>query len=94
MVEKQFSKEVKIFKCDGGGKFIQTDLIQHLEDQVIVRYVSCPNTPAQNGVVERKHRHMVESSLTLLIHANLPLFLWVESFLTAVFLINRFPSSS
>ena len=91
MVEKQFSKEVKIFKCDGGGKFIQTDLIQHLEDQVIVRYVSCPNTPSQNGVAEIKHRHIVETGLALLLHANLHLFLWVEAFLTVVFLIYRLP---
>ncbi|KAH0767910.1 hypothetical protein KY285_003781 [Solanum tuberosum] len=93
MVEKQFSKEIKIFQCDGGGEFIQTDFIKHLEDCGIVRHISCPNTPEQNGVAQRKHRHIVETGLTLLLHANLPLFLWVEAFLTAVFLINRLTSS-
>ncbi|KAH0734949.1 hypothetical protein KY285_010656 [Solanum tuberosum] len=37
--------------------------------------------------------HIMEIGLTLLLYANLPLFLWVEAFLTAVFLINRLSSS-
>lgn len=45
-VEKQFSKEIKIFQCDVGlVSFIQTNFIKHLEDHDIVRYISCPNTP-------------------------------------------------
>ena len=71
MVEKQFSKEVKIFKCDGGGKFIKINFIKHLEDCGIVRHISCPNTPQLNRVAKRKHRHIVETDLTLLFHANL-----------------------
>ena len=43
-------------------------------------------------MVERKHRHIVETGLTILFHANLPLHLWVESFSTTVYLINRLPS--
>lgn len=47
MVEKQFSKKIKIFQCDGGGEFIKTDFIKHLEDYGIVRHILCPNTPEQ-----------------------------------------------
>ena len=93
MVGKQFSKEIKIFQCDGGGEFIQTDFIKHLEEHGIVRCISCPNTPEQNGVAQRKHRHSMETGLTLLLNANLPLFLCVEVFLIAVVFINRLPSS-
>ena len=74
MVEKKISKEIKIFQCDGGGEFIQTDFIKHLEDHDIERYISCPDTPEQNGVVEIKHRHIVDTGLTLLLHANLYFF--------------------
>lgn len=93
MVEKQFSKPIKIFQCDGSGEFISNVFIKHLESYGIIRQMSCPNTLEQNGISERKHRHMVEIGLTLLFHAKLPLFLWVEAFLTVVFLINRLPSS-
>uniref|UniRef100_A0A2N9F7M8 Reverse transcriptase Ty1/copia-type domain-containing protein n=1 Tax=Fagus sylvatica TaxID=28930 RepID=A0A2N9F7M8_FAGSY len=50
-------------------------------------------TPEQNGIAERKHRHIVETGLTMLLHAQLPKYLWVDAFTTAVYLINRLPSS-
>lgn len=59
----------------------------------ILQQVSCPGTPEQNGVAERKHRHIVEMGLTMLFNAKLPLSLWVDAFLTAVYLINRLPST-
>jgi histone deacetylase 1/2 len=54
--------------------------------------VSCPHTHQQNGTTERKHRHIVETGLTLLAHASIPLCYWNDSFSTAYFLINRLPS--
>lgn len=60
----------------------------------IKRQISYPHTPEQIGVAERKHIHIVEMGLTSLFNANLPLFLWVEAFVTVVFLINRMPSST
>uniref|UniRef100_A0A2N9EXT0 Uncharacterized protein n=1 Tax=Fagus sylvatica TaxID=28930 RepID=A0A2N9EXT0_FAGSY len=47
-----------------------------------------------NSVAERKHRHVVELGLAMLLHASAPKYLWVEAFLTATFLINRLPSPS
>lgn len=38
------------------------------------------------------HRHIVEIGLSLLAHASMPLKFWDEPFITAVFLISRFPS--
>nr|CAN83877.1 hypothetical protein VITISV_014760 [Vitis vinifera] len=49
---------------------------------------------SQNGIAERKHRHVIETGLTLMFHARVPLSLWVEAFSTVVFLINRLPSLS
>lgn len=37
---------------------------------------------------------MVETDLTLLFQANLPLKLWVDAFLIAIYLINQMPSST
>lgn len=55
--------------------------------------ISCPHTPQQNGVVERKHRHIEEMGLTLLYQAHLPRRFWLEAFSTAVYLINWLPTS-
>lgn len=52
-----------------------------------------PHTYHQNGIVERKHKHIVDMGLTLA-HAKIPFQFWDHSF-TAVFPIkNRFPSPS
>jgi hypothetical protein len=54
---------------------------------------SCTDTPEQNGVAERKHRHIVETARSLLLSAFVPSEFWGEVVLTAVSLINTIPSS-
>ncbi|XP_029130776.1 exocyst complex component SEC15A [Cajanus cajan] len=49
--------------------------------------------PKQNGVAERKNRHLVETARTILLHHKVPLRLWGDAILTAYYLINRMPSS-
>lgn len=39
-------------------------------------------------------RHIVETGLTLLHHASIPLTFWPEAFATAVYLINRLPKEN
>ncbi|KAG8503713.1 hypothetical protein CXB51_001715 [Gossypium anomalum] len=47
--------------------------------------ITCPHTSDQNGVVERKHRHLFDMGLTLLAQASLPLDFWSQAFSHAVF---------
>ena len=42
--------------------------------------------------MERKHRHIVETGLTLLAHASVPFRFWSDALTTACFLINRTPT--
>ncbi|KAG8499958.1 hypothetical protein CXB51_006541 [Gossypium anomalum] len=44
--------------------------------QGILHRLSCPHTSEQNGVAERKHRHVMETGLTLLAQANLLMALY------------------
>lgn len=55
--------------------------------------ISCPNTSQQNEIFERKYHHIVETELIMMLYAHLPLRLWVNVFLTFVYLINWLPSS-
>lgn len=46
----------------------------------------CPHTPPQNGVAERKHRHITETAILLLCHSSLPLAYWFDAIATSTFL--------
>ena len=58
----------------------------------IVSQYSCPYTPQQNGVAERKNRHLLDVTRTLLIESSIPSKYRVEALSNAVYLINRLPS--
>jgi len=38
----------------------------------ITHQITCPHTPKQNGIVEHKHGHIIETSLNLMSQANIP----------------------
>ncbi|GAU34785.1 hypothetical protein TSUD_205890 [Trifolium subterraneum] len=92
MAELQLGHSLKALQTDWGGEF--RPFTSYLANEGIIHRLICPHTHHQNGVVERKHRHVVDLGLTLLSQANLPLTYWDHSFLTAVHLINRLPTAS
>ncbi|KAC9553683.1 hypothetical protein E3N88_45641 [Mikania micrantha] len=92
MIETQFQKKIKRFRCDNGGEFTSNSMKEFYGDKGIVLETSCPHTPQQNGVVERKHRHLLEVARALRFEANLPIKFWGECILTAAYIINRLPA--
>lgn len=92
LVERQFNHRIKIFHCDGGGEFISNRFQNHLRNSGIKQFMSCPHTPEQNGISERKHRHIVELGLAMLYHSRVPLKFWVDAFMTANYIVNILPT--
>lgn len=92
LVENQFNTKIKEFQSDGGGEFINHQMKQYLAENGINHRISCPYTPEQNGLAERKHRHFVELGMSMMFQCHLPLQFWVEAFATASHLINLLPS--
>jgi len=90
LVEKRFQSTIKALYSDNGDKFLK--LKPYLSNHGISHYTTAPHTPQQNGVIERRHRHFVETSLTFLHDASLPLSYWPHAFQTAAYLINRQPT--
>lgn len=79
MVENHFFSNF-FFQFDGGGEFVKTDFVKHTENCGILHFLSCAYTPKQNGIVERKYRHIVEMDLTLMFHAFAPKYLSIDAF--------------
>lgn len=90
----QFHTQIQTFRSDNGGEFINHFLQSLMLDHGIVHQTSCPHTPEQNGVAERKHRHLIETTITLLLQSHLPTSFWLEALTTAVYLTNRLPHTS
>jgi hypothetical protein len=77
-------------QSDWGGEYCSVN--KFLNTQGIIHRLSCPHTHQQNQAIERKHRHIVETGLALLSHANLPSSFWDDTFSTACYLIYRMPT--
>jgi len=86
----QFEAHIKIFRSDNGGEFISLRTFFHNNGVIFQR--SCVYTPQQNGVVERKHRHILQVARALRFQAHLSTQFWGECALTATHIINRLPS--
>jgi len=93
-VENLLQTKIGTFQSDGGGEFTSNRFLQHLQESGIQHYISCPHTPQQNGLAERKHRQLTERGLTLMFQSKAPQRFWVEAFFTANFLSNLLPTSA
>ena len=59
----------------------------------IFHQTSCVDTPAQNGVAERKNRRLLETARALLFQMHVPKHFWADAVSTTCFLNNRISSS-
>ncbi|KAK9074377.1 hypothetical protein SSX86_006975 [Deinandra increscens subsp. villosa] len=90
LVEKFFSRSIVSFFSDNGGEYLS--LSSFLKSEGISHFTTPPHTSEQNGIAERRHRHIVETGFALLHYAGLPITFWSYAFQTAVYIINRLPT--
>ena len=70
MILTQFKVPIKVFRTDNGLEFA---LSSFYASKGIIHQLSCVETPQQNAVAERKHKHLLNVARALRFHANLPL---------------------
>ena len=92
MIQTQFSLPLQVLRTDCGGEFTSNKFNQLCATKGIVHQVSCPHTPQQNDVAERKHRHLIQCALALLSESSLPMSHWHYAVLIAAHVINRLPT--
>ena len=71
---------------------------QHMETffttHGLIHQTSCPHTPQQNGIAERKNRTLLEIGRALMFEAHVPSYFWPEAIASATYLTNRLPSKA
>lgn len=72
MVNTQFSKKIKMVKSDNRSEFFNNQCSYLFFKYGIVHQSSCPYTAHQNGVVERRHRHLLETARAIKFQNFLP----------------------
>jgi len=87
--QNQFQASIKTIRVDNGLEFIS--MRNFFLKKGIECQRTCVYTPQPNGVVERKHRHILNTARALLFQSHLPLEFWEECILTATYIINRLP---
>ncbi|KAL2923679.1 Retrovirus-related Pol polyprotein from transposon TNT 1-94 [Bienertia sinuspersici] len=90
-VETQFGTKVACVRSDNARELTEGDMKRIYALRGIIHQTSCYETPEQNAIVERKHRHLLETARTLYFHSYVPERFWGECVLTAAYLINRMP---
>jgi transposase InsO family protein len=90
MVENQFSGKIKNFYSNNGDEFIKLRPILDASD--ISHFTTTLHTTHQNATVERRHRYIVKTGMTLLHHASAPSTYWSYVLATTVYLVNRLPT--
>ncbi|XP_019235589.1 PREDICTED: uncharacterized protein LOC109215923 [Nicotiana attenuata] len=74
--ETQFEATVKIVRSDNGTEFFNSQCNTLFDSLGIIHQSSCPYTPQQNGMVERKHRHILEVARALKFQSSIPKRFW------------------
>ena len=92
MIEKQTSKQIKRLRTDNGLEFCSDEFNTLCKGEGIIRHLTVPGTPQQNGVAERMNRTLMEKVRCMLSNAGLPKVFWAEATATACHLVNRSPS--
>ncbi|GJY38141.1 putative RNA-directed DNA polymerase [Tanacetum coccineum] len=93
LIHNQFDAKIKNVRSDNGTEFVNKKMFTLFSDLGIIHHTSCTHTPQQNGIAERKHRHLLNVARSLMFQGGIPLNFWSDCILTAVYLINRLPSS-
>ncbi|GMI77806.1 hypothetical protein HRI_001449800 [Hibiscus trionum] len=92
-IESELNEKIQCLRTDNGKEYLSTEFTTYLQEHKIRRQLTCPNTPQQNGVAERKNRHLAETCRSMLHAKNVPGRFWAECMRTAAYVINRLPQA-
>ncbi|RVX07744.1 Retrovirus-related Pol polyprotein from transposon RE1 [Vitis vinifera] len=65
-IKTQYDVSVKILRSDNGKEYVSNSFQNYMSHNGILHQTSCVDTPSQNGVAERKNRHLLETARALM----------------------------
>ena len=81
-----------VLRLNNGREYFPNDFNHYPTKHDIIHQSSCPYNPQQNGVAERKNRHLLETTMAIMFTNSMPSAYWGEAIITASYLINQLPS--
>ena len=93
-VRNRFKKDIQTVRTDNALEFADKGCKEFYSRNGIMHQTTCVFSPQQNARVERKHRQILEIARALKFQAGVPITHWGECILTAVYIINRIPTTA
>jgi hypothetical protein len=87
--EVECGKKLKVQRTDRGGEFTSSRFINYCNDTGVLRHLTVPYSPQQNGVVEHRNQTVIGAARSMLKAANMPRRFWGEAVVMVVYLLNR-----
>ena len=92
-VENFTGNKIKYLQTGNGkGEYTNEEFNNYLKNNGIIRRLTVPYTPQQNGMAERKNRTLIEKARCMLIESKLPKKFWAEAIYTPNYLCNSIPT--
>jgi hypothetical protein len=92
IIHTHFDTTIRVFRAVFVGGYLSDALHQVLAEQGTLAQFSCPGAHGQNGIVEHKHHHLLETARALMIASSIPPHFWAGAVSTITYLINIQPS--
>jgi transposase InsO family protein len=94
LIENLSERKIKILRSDNGGEYTSKEFVNFYRDIGIKRELTTPYNPQQNGVAERKNKTIMETVKTMIHDQDLPMCLWAEAAMAAIYVQNRLSHST
>ena len=94
MSEAKIKEKLRCARSDRGGEFLSKEFKLYCEENGILRQLTTPHTPQQNGVVERRNRTVMGLVRSMFKGKKLPHELWGEAVTTCVHVLNMSATKS
>lgn len=74
--KNQFNTSIQTIRTDNAKEFYLGSILHFYNSNGMKHETSCVETPQQNGLVERKHKHLLKTSRALYFQSKVPSKYW------------------